>query len=77
MINNFGLVPIHRILFTKLDETKNYGLLLNLSINSGGIPVSYLSVGQTVPDDLEPADRNTIARLVVKGDFEAWIRQRS
>ncbi len=77
MINNFGLVPIHRILFTKLDETKNYGLLLNLSLGSGGIPISYLSVGQTVPDDLQPADKNAIARLVVKGDFEAWIRQKN
>ena len=77
MINNFGLVPIHRILFTKLDETKNYGILLNLSVSSGGIPISYLTIGQTVPDDLEIADPKVIARLILKGDFETWIRQRS
>jgi len=77
IINNFGLVPIHRILFTKLDETKNYGLLLNLSVGSGGIPISYVSVGQTVPDDIEPADPKVISRLIIKGDFETWIRQRS
>jgi flagellar biosynthesis protein FlhF len=77
IINNFGLVPIHRIMFTKLDETKNYGLLLNLSVSSGGIPISYMTVGQNVPDDLELADPKTIARLVLKGDFETWIRQRS
>ncbi|MCX8092799.1 MAG: flagellar biosynthesis protein FlhF [Candidatus Goldbacteria bacterium] len=76
IINNFGLVPIHRIIFTKLDETKNYGLLLNLSVNTGGIPISYLTTGQTVPDDIEVADSKTIARLVIKGDFEAWIRQK-
>ena len=74
IINNFGLVPIHRILFTKLDETKNYGLLLNLSVNTGGIPISYLSTGQTVPDDIEVANSKTISRLVVKGDFETWIK---
>jgi flagellar biosynthesis protein FlhF len=77
IINNFGLVPIHRIMFTKLDETKNYGLLLNLSVSSGGIPISYLCVGQNVPDDIELADPKTISRLVMKGDFETWIRQRS
>lgn len=76
IINNFGLVPIHRILFTKLDETKNYGLLLNLSISSGGTPISYLTVGQTVPDDIEIADPKIIARLVIKGDFETWIKQK-
>jgi flagellar biosynthesis protein FlhF len=75
-INNFGLVPIHRMLFTKLDETKNYGMLLNLSVGSGGIPISFLTVGQNVPDDLEIADPKVISRLVIKGDFETWIRQR-
>jgi flagellar biosynthesis protein FlhF len=77
IINNFGMVPIHRVLFTKLDETKNYGMLLNLSVGSGGIPISYLTVGQSVPEDLEIADPRVIARLVLKGDFETWIRQRS
>jgi flagellar biosynthesis protein FlhF len=76
IINNFGMVPIHRMLFTKLDETKNYGMLLNLSVGSGGIPISFLTVGQNVPDDLEVADPKVISRLVIKGDFEAWIRQR-
>lgn len=77
IINNFGLVPIHRILFTKLDETKNYGLLLNLSVNTGGIPISYLSTGQTVPDDIEIANAKAISRLIIKGDFETWIRQKN
>ncbi len=77
IINNFGLVPIHRILFTKLDETKNYGLLLNLSVNTGGIPISYLSTGQTVPDDIEIADSKSLSRLIIKGDFETWIKQKN
>ncbi len=76
IINNFGLVPIHRILFTKLDETKNYGILLNLSVSSGGIPISYITIGQTVPDDIEVAEPKVLSRLIIKGDFETWIRQR-
>jgi len=77
IINNFGRVPVHRLLFTKLDETKNYGTLLNLSVGSGGIPVSYLSIGQNVPDDIDIADPKAISRLVLKGDFESWIRQKN
>ncbi|MFP4465922.1 MAG: flagellar biosynthesis protein FlhF [Candidatus Goldiibacteriota bacterium] len=77
IINNFGMVPVHRLLFTKLDETKNYGTLLNLSVGSGGIPISYLSIGQNVPDDIDIADPKVISRLVLKGDFESWIRQKN
>ena len=28
-------------------------------------PVSYLTTGQAVPDDIEPADRKRLARLIL------------
>ena len=28
-------------------------------------PVSYLTTGQAVPDDIEPADRMRLARLIL------------
>jgi len=28
-------------------------------------PVSYLTTGQAVPDDIEPADRGRLARLIL------------
>jgi len=64
IVAKFGLVPINRFLFTKLDETKTYGLLLNLASNFN-IPVSYLATGQMVPDDIEVATPERMADLVL------------
>jgi flagellar biosynthesis protein FlhF len=64
IVAKFGLVPINRFLFTKLDETKTYGLLLNLA-SSFNIPVSYLATGQMVPDDIEVATPERMADLVL------------
>lgn len=44
--------PISSIFFTKIDETYHPGMLVNLPIKTG-IPVSYISTGQRVPEDLK------------------------
>jgi flagellar biosynthesis protein FlhF len=54
-----------RLIFTHLDETQTFGPLLSLSIKTGK-PVSFVSRGQQVPEDLEPADRRTLVDLVIK-----------
>ncbi len=64
IVAKFGLGPINRFLFTKLDETKTYGLFLNLA-SSFNIPVSYLATGQMVPDDIEVATPERMADLVL------------
>jgi flagellar biosynthesis protein FlhF len=64
IVAKFGLVPINRFLFTKLDETKSYGLFLNLASNFN-IPVSYVTTGQMVPDDVEIATPERLADLVL------------
>jgi len=43
--------PIKYLLFTKIDETSNPGLLLNIPVKTK-LPVSYISTGQKVPEDL-------------------------
>lgn len=55
------------LVFTKLDETKRYGSLFSLSAETD-LPISYLSIGQNVPDDLELAHDGFIATLVVEGE---------
>jgi flagellar biosynthesis protein FlhF len=64
IVAKFGLVPVNRFLFTKLDETRSYGTLLNLCANFS-IPVSYLATGQNVPNDIELAVSDKIASLVL------------
>lgn len=64
--NRFGIIPLHKVVFTKIDETKTYGMLLNLVARTT-LPPSYLTNGQEVPDDIEEADPNRIAELIVDG----------
>jgi flagellar biosynthesis protein FlhF len=41
-----------KLIFTKLDETCEYGNLLNLKLYTDS-PISYVTCGQNVPDDIE------------------------
>ncbi|GAB6071965.1 flagellar biosynthesis protein FlhF [Venenivibrio stagnispumantis] len=56
---------IDRLFFTKIDETKNHGLLLNIPIKTG-IPLSFVSTGQNVPDDFKPLDADFLANLFIE-----------
>jgi flagellar biosynthesis protein FlhF len=66
IIERFGMaVPINRMIFTKLDETRFYGSFLNL-MNNFQIPLSYCSIGQNVPDDLEIPNANALADRITQ-----------
>jgi flagellar biosynthesis protein FlhF len=45
---------VNRVLFTKLDETSSLGNIFNVATQSG-IPLSYFTNGQSIPDDIELA----------------------
>jgi flagellar biosynthesis protein FlhF len=64
IVGKFGLVPVNRFLVTKLDETRSHGLLLNLAANFQ-VPISYLTTGQNVPNDIEVASPERMAELVL------------
>lgn len=51
VVRGFMLAKPTALLFTKLDEAHAYGPIANLSLETG-LPVSYLTNGQNVPDDL-------------------------
>ena len=69
VVRRYSAIPIHRLLFTKLDEARQTGTLFDL-IHHAGLPVSYLSAGQRVPEDLEQATSNAILdRMNV---FDTW-----
>lgn len=58
VINNYSLI------FTKLDETSCLGNILNMKLKTG-VPVSYVTSGQVVPDDISVIDAQTIARSLL------------
>ncbi|MGH7486503.1 MAG: hypothetical protein ACREMY_13030, partial [bacterium] len=53
-----------RLLFTKLDETEEYGTLFELAYQTT-LPLSYWSNGQRVPEDVELADSARLADLLL------------
>lgn len=66
IVSRFGIVPVNRVVLTKFDETRTFGLILNMSMKFS-MDIAYISTGQQVPDDLEPADARRLARLVLTG----------
>ncbi|HLK57747.1 MAG TPA: flagellar biosynthesis protein FlhF [Chthonomonadaceae bacterium] len=60
----FSAARVDRLLFSKLDETSTYGSLLNVADRTG-IPLSYLTTGQKVPEDIEIADGVKLATLIL------------
>lgn len=60
----FAELGVTAMLWTKLDEAAGLGSLLALS-RSVRLPLSYLTTGQNVPDDIEPAEGARLARLIL------------
>lgn len=58
-----GVTTINSLLFTKLDETDLFGALYNQSLRTG-IPLSYFTTGQKVPEDIEAATPERVADLI-------------
>jgi flagellar biosynthesis protein FlhF len=52
------------IILTKLDEAAGMGTLLSIARRIP-LPLSYLTTGQDVPDDIEMATPGRIARLIL------------
>ncbi|ARK30982.1 flagellar biosynthesis protein FlhF [Halalkalibacter krulwichiae] len=51
ILNQFHLIPIHKVILTKKDETSTYGAMLNIPMEMGK-GIAYVTNGQNVPDDL-------------------------
>lgn len=64
IIDRFSVIPIHRLLFTKIDETKTYGPLFSVTRRKKK-SISYLTMGQRVPEDIEAATQKRVADLVL------------
>ena len=63
-VERFAIVRADRLILTKLDEADGLGGVLAV-IGQANRPVSYLTTGQAVPDDIEPADRARLAKLIL------------
>lgn len=63
---HFSSSMYNRLLFTKLDESVSPGVLYNLCRRLRQ-PLSYVTTGQSVPEDIEPADPTRLSHLIMGG----------
>ena len=64
IIRRFSIVPVNNFIFSKLDECDQLGVLLNIHYKND-TPVSFLTNGQRVPEDLIMPSPATIAELII------------
>lgn len=60
----FAMVGTTSLILTKLDEVSGPGNVLPV-LRSSGLPLSYLTDGQNVPDDIEIAEAHRLARMIL------------
>ncbi|MDZ7901024.1 MAG: hypothetical protein U5L01_00100 [Rheinheimera sp.] len=53
-VEHFKRIPLAGCIFTKLDECLSLGEIINVAVQNA-LPVSYLTNGQRVPEDIDVA----------------------
>ncbi|MGQ9852625.1 MAG: flagellar biosynthesis protein FlhF [Candidatus Oleimicrobiaceae bacterium] len=61
----FDALPVHNLIVTKVDETGTLGSLLNV-LPKIGKPISYITTGQSIPEDIELANPHRLAGMMVR-----------
>jgi len=64
VVERFGALPVDRLIVTKLDEAVSLGLVLNVAARVNR-SLSYVTTGQGVPDDIEVAGAEHLARRIL------------
>ena len=64
-LQRFSGVRADRLIFTKLDEAAEVGMVLNVC-GCTRLPLSYVTHGQAVPSDIETASAAKLARLLTE-----------
>ena len=64
IIKSYGFLQDYNLIFTKVDESTSVGNILNTKVFTGK-DIAYITTGQIVPDDIEVANPEKIASLIV------------
>lgn len=67
IIENYKVVNYNSLILTKVDETDAYGSILS-SCYYGDVPISFITTGQGVPEDIEEANKEKLLKLVLGDD---------
>lgn len=63
ILQKYTIMPVTDIILTKLDEASRMGGPITALYKSRA-PLTYLSYGQEIPDDIQPASRESLLRLI-------------
>ncbi|HID30542.1 MAG TPA: protein FlhF [Desulfobacterales bacterium] len=64
---NFGRIDFSSYIFTKTDETQARGVIINQLLKLS-MPISFVTTGQRVPEDIFKATKTGILGLLFKGE---------
>ena len=64
ILNHYSFLKEYKLLFTKTDETPVLGIILNVRYMTGK-SLSYITTGQSVPDDIETANIDKITKNLI------------
>lgn len=67
IIDNYRILDYNSIILTKNDETTQYGSIAT-TVYYGNAPISYITTGQGVPEDIEKAEADKILHLIMGAD---------
>ncbi len=67
IVEKFSRCSPYKVLFTKLDEARNIGTIINL-LYQIPISLSYMTNGQNVPDDIELVDAQKLGQLIFRNE---------
>lgn len=64
IVGKYNFVNEYKVIFTKIDEAETYGNILN-TIFKHKCKLSYFTMGQDVPDDIEIVNRDEIVKHLI------------
>lgn len=67
IIDGYRQLDFQNVIITKLDETTTYGSIYNI-LNYAHKPVSYVTTGQNVPDDIKKFTVHELVSLILGED---------
>lgn len=65
ILQKYSFFEGYKIIFTKIDEVSTYGPILNIAMTEPE-SLSYITTGQSVPDDIEAVTSNRILDMLLK-----------
>lgn len=66
----FADVPIKELIFTKLDETRQYGSMISFALRQEK-KIAYITNGQAVPDDIMEPTARQMGKLIMEDYLNA------